>query len=621
MSLGIEQYYLATEAKLFDGFRNKLRLLFGKIIPKPNFSDTVQKFNPSELKTELTKVFESASKPDTFRVVLVLVNSENATEVFYKVLQEKSQGAIPSHLMLYGVGSGLHHQPGLPPWLRVFTLNADDAADNERVATALSRDIFERYRVHRPDATWEESKRNRTHPERPADFSSFTPSAGVPTVASPSNIPPKQGKEVDIPPFDILSQDVKKPEPAPFFSPIAPVETSGQSIVPPFIEDTETPPHQPITQRIVKSKPIPPSVSPPPMTEPSTSRPVTTPPPQEPEDNTPSIVVKSRRASALPQPENTSTKEKAKETPIAQPLIYGYVPADANGLYFYGEETKESFIGTEGWVLAAASRRGNSHREKGSFREDAFAMRSVGNWHFLAVSDGAGSAKLSREAAKRAVDTAIDTLSDHARRRHKPEATEQAMRDAMVDAVRTVHTTVSKFTQSQGLTPQDTYATLLMLAHRPNPDGTSTFGVFQVGDGVMFGLGAMASNILFKGDHGDDTSSTQFILSFSADELVRRVAVHTSKAPMHAFVLMTDGIEDDLRPSPEEHAAGTHFEHKLHQYTQQLRELVLAWPFVKDWGTLLLDQISYSMVGSRDDRTLAILTQPAHPIETTGGGA
>lgn len=68
--------------------------------------------------------------------------------------------------------------------------------------------------------------------------------------------------------------------------------------------------------------------------------------------------------------------------------------------------------------IVVASKRGRSHANVGSFRDDDFAVKDFGNtgWSIVCVADGAGSAKLSRQGSKIAcdgiVDFFIETLND-----------------------------------------------------------------------------------------------------------------------------------------------------------------------------------------------------------------
>lgn len=60
--------------------------------------------------------------------------------------------------------------------------------------------------------------------------------------------------------------------------------------------------------------------------------------------------------------------------------------------------------------IVIASKRGRSHANAGSFREDDFAFKNLNQigWSIITVSDGAGSASLSRQGSKLACNSVID---------------------------------------------------------------------------------------------------------------------------------------------------------------------------------------------------------------------
>ncbi|MEP6803866.1 MAG: PP2C family serine/threonine-protein phosphatase [Flavobacterium sp.] len=65
--------------------------------------------------------------------------------------------------------------------------------------------------------------------------------------------------------------------------------------------------------------------------------------------------------------------------------------------------------------IVVASKRGRSHANAGSFREDDFAFKSINQsgWSLLAISDGAGSARLSRKGSKIACDAVIQYFEEN----------------------------------------------------------------------------------------------------------------------------------------------------------------------------------------------------------------
>lgn len=82
------------------------------------------------------------------------------------------------------------------------------------------------------------------------------------------------------------------------------------------------------------------------------------------------------------------------------------------------QEWSKSPDGFARWVdspdalLVAATVRGRGHKQDGLYGDDAFALGLSGGWRILVVSDGAGSAKLSRFGSHLATTTVLRLLVD-----------------------------------------------------------------------------------------------------------------------------------------------------------------------------------------------------------------
>ena len=62
-------------------------------------------------------------------------------------------------------------------------------------------------------------------------------------------------------------------------------------------------------------------------------------------------------------------------------------------------------------LLVGATVRGKGHKQDGLYGDDSFGLTHAGKWRVMAVSDGAGSAKLSRFGSHHAVRSVIDELA------------------------------------------------------------------------------------------------------------------------------------------------------------------------------------------------------------------
>jgi len=89
-------------------------------------------------------------------------------------------------------------------------------------------------------------------------------------------------------------------------------------------------------------------------------------------------------------------------------LLWKNIPSDSEAIFWKEDNTAAAGkIGDR--TIVVVSKRGRSHQNVGSFRDDDFAFQdfSDSGWGVVAVSDGAGSAALSREGSRVACNTII----------------------------------------------------------------------------------------------------------------------------------------------------------------------------------------------------------------------
>lgn len=265
-----------------------------------------------------------------------------------------------------------------------------------------------------------------------------------------------------------------------------------------------------------------------------------------------------------------------------------------------------------GWQLAAGSVRGKLHAHRALWREDSFALGHVaageGTWAVIAVSDGAGSAPLSRVGSRLACDTALASLNASLGEIKELAAQQDelisqnlpALREALVqcgaaalDAIRTEAQTRSK--------PLTAFAaTLLVLAWR-EWNGAQLCGALQVGDGSIALLGSGGLTLLGEADHGQHSSETRFLTTGGVEaELASRVKF-SIKNDLTALAVMSDGVSDDY--FPEDKRLGEVF------------EAVLPLLEEEDAGAALIEWLGYEKKGSSDDRTL-VVGRPTMALQT-----
>jgi hypothetical protein len=114
-----------------------------------------------------------------------------------------------------------------------------------------------------------------------------------------------------------------------------------------------------------------------------------------------------------------------EETPLNEKILTLIINPDPKSLWKNIESDQKDPFSKEDNVavssqfldknIVVASKRGRSHANVGSFREDDFAFKnfSTNAWSILAVSDGAGSASLSRKGSKLACDSVVNYFEEN----------------------------------------------------------------------------------------------------------------------------------------------------------------------------------------------------------------
>ncbi|MEM7031374.1 MAG: PP2C family serine/threonine-protein phosphatase [Chloroflexota bacterium] len=249
--------------------------------------------------------------------------------------------------------------------------------------------------------------------------------------------------------------------------------------------------------------------------------------------------------------------------------------------------------GADGWLLMGASRRGRLHAHEATFREDAFQIAVADDWHFAAVADGAGSCSLSRVGATQAVQTALTAMQA---RLINAEPSQAIVHSALSMSLECAWHTVYQealHRQSNRIYFQDFSTTLLLLAFH---SGENLVGIAQVGDGLIAAQFEDNTIRLFgEPDSGEYAGQTHFLTSYSPDTLSSKADTFYLDSPAHLFMVMTDGLSDDLFP-PQKKLSG----------------LIKPLPKVCQQDQpeeALLSLLNYERAGSFDDRTLVVLCQ------------
>lgn len=124
------------------------------------------------------------------------------------------------------------------------------------------------------------------------------------------------------------------------------------------------------------------------------------------------IVMKFRIAG---EPDNSILNAKNISLVInADPkTLWKDIPSTQSDVNFWKPDNVADFQPLGERQIVVASKRGRSHANVGSFRDDEYAFKYFENngWSIVCVADGAGSAKLARQGSKIACDGIIEYFS------------------------------------------------------------------------------------------------------------------------------------------------------------------------------------------------------------------
>ena len=314
-------------------------------------------------------------------------------------------------------------------------------------------------------------------------------------------------------------------------------------------------------------------------------------------------------------------------------------------------------------LVLAASCRGRSHAHVGSFRDDEFLVKlaeSPEEWSVLAVADGAGSARYSRQGSKLACRAAVAYLTQYLNTepyREKVEAglisplkeklqdadnqgqspydfsklaqDSKANTDCWYGAVWSAYTAINNECQKrleekleEKVTFKDYNTTLLLTAFRRlEVDGESytLFLSYWVGDGapaILKPNGLDEVFLLGEVDAGEYAGQTRFLSKDQVDpQVVGSRLRFACVKNFEALVMMTDGVSDPFFNSENDLSdfnAWNNFWTK-----KELQDAMKKNGAVSDAerAEKLLAWLNFKETGYHDDRTLLILLP--HEEETS----
>ncbi|QHI37703.1 hypothetical protein IMCC3317_30840 [Kordia antarctica] len=328
-------------------------------------------------------------------------------------------------------------------------------------------------------------------------------------------------------------------------------------------------------------------------------------------------------------------------------LLWKNIPSDTEAIFWKEENSSISdTLGEKSIIIS--SKRGRSHQNDGTFRDDDFAYKHFdeNDWSVIAVSDGAGSASFSREGSKvacneiisyfeneilpskelDAIEAQLDEFSETKNETILTEAENEAKK-VLYKAVLHAHNKINELAQqtfeenealfnrkNTSYNAEYFHATLIVTAIKKTKIGyvILTFGVGDCPIGIV-NKDKTEARLLNWLDVGEFGGGTRFITQpsiFHSKErpMVSRFNMHIQEDFSHLF-LMTDGIYDpkfEVEANLEKTEKWLEFIDDLEGKNEDKigidfsAELPEAEAQLNNW-------MDFWSKGNHDDRTLAII--------------
>ena len=310
--------------------------------------------------------------------------------------------------------------------------------------------------------------------------------------------------------------------------------------------------------------------------------------------------------------------------------LWKNLESDKNDAYWKADDVTV-FAPISDRHILVSSKRGRSHANVGSFREDDFAFKDLDNgWSIVVVSDGAGSAKVSRQGSVIACNGIVDYFLEKSSIENMVEFDElmkqyKASAGADIEnklklfvynnlgkAVFQVHKKLEDFAAKNGVTLKDLSSTLVFSLFKKYDIGYAMLS-FGVGDCPMAVLNKDVSKVTLLNwiDVGEFGGGTRFITMpeiFKSDKFASRFGFNMVDDFSYLF-LMSDGIYDPkfvVESSLPDMKKWKVFLADLDGKNEDNAKVELS-PGNKDIEEQFSLWMDFWSIGNHDDRTLAIV--------------
>lgn len=267
------------------------------------------------------------------------------------------------------------------------------------------------------------------------------------------------------------------------------------------------------------------------------------------------------------QPEDAAFNEKII-TLIINPdpkSLWKNIDSDKNDPY-WKEDNVTVLAPLNDRHILVSSKRGRSHANVGSFREDDFAFTDLANgWSIVVAADGAGSAKLSRKGSVIACNSVVDYFReqssvesmiafDELLQQHASNTGEDTQKklnrfvyNNLGKAAFQVHKQLEAFANQEGVTLKDLSSTLIFTLFKKYDIGYALLS-FGVGDCPIAVLNKDVSEVTLMNwlDVGEFGGGTRFITMpevFQSEKFATRFGFKLLD-DFSYLIMMSDGIYD-----------------------------------------------------------------------------
>ncbi|QMU26666.1 PP2C family serine/threonine-protein phosphatase [Adhaeribacter radiodurans] len=281
--------------------------------------------------------------------------------------------------------------------------------------------------------------------------------------------------------------------------------------------------------------------------------------------------------------------------------------------------------------ILVSSKRGRSHANMGSFREDDFAFQDLANgWSLVVVADGAGSAKLSRKGSSMACQGIVNYFQEQASveslaefddllQQHIQNTSDDTQKklnrfvyNNLGKAAFQVHKQLETFAAQESLTLKDLSSTLIFTLFKKYEVGYALLS-FGVGDCPIAVLNKDISevNLMNWLDVGEFGGGTRFITMpeiFQSEKFATRFGFKLL-ADFSYLIMMSDGIYDPKFVVEANLPNIQKWQEFLADLNGQNEEgiAVELSPDNKEIEEQLSRWMDFWSPGNHDDRTLAIV--------------